>query len=130
MTQELDKTGPRSPLEAARALTEYWSPKVIAELDEHYVKVAKLKGKLCWHAHEDEDELFYVLSGRLHIELRDRTVELAPGELFAVPKGVEHNPIADEECLVMLVERKSTRHTGEQVIEATRSIEAQLKQGR
>ena len=115
-----------SALEAARALAAYWSPKVIAELDDHYVKVAKLKGTLCWHAHDQEDELFYVLSGRLRIELRDRTVELGPGELFVVPKGVEHNPIADEECLVMLVERKSTRHTGEQVIEATRWIQEQL----
>jgi mannose-6-phosphate isomerase-like protein (cupin superfamily) len=127
MTNRPEETGPRSPLEAARALEEYWSPKVIAELDEHFVKVAKLKGRLCWHAHDEEDELFYVLSGRLRIELRDRTVELAPGELFAVPKGVEHNPIADEECLVMLVERKSTQHTGDQVSKATRSIEEQLK---
>ena len=127
MTPESDKTGPRSPLEVAKAITAYWSPKVIAELDEHYVKVAKLKGTLCWHAHDGEDELFYVLSGQLKIEMRDRTVELGPGELFVVPNGVEHNPIADEECLVMLVERKSTQHTGDQVIEATRSIEEQLK---
>ena len=126
MNERPDETGPRSPLEVAKELTEFWSPKVIAELDEHYVKVAKLKGTLCWHAHDREDELFYVLSGRLRIELRDRTVELEPGELFVVPKGVEHNPIADEECLVMLVERKSTRHTGEQLIEATRSIQEQL----
>ena len=128
MTQGPDETGPRSPLEAARALSEYWSPKVIAELDEHFVKVAKFNGTLCWHAHEDEDELFYVLSGRLWIELRDRKVELGPGELFVVPKGVEHNPVTDEECLVMLVERKTTQHTGEQVVEATRSIEEQLAQ--
>ena len=127
MTNRPEKTGQRSPLEAARALTEYWSPKVIAEFDEHYVKVAKLKGTLCWHAHDDEDELFYVLSGQLKIEMIDRTVELGPGELFVVPKGVEHNPVAEEECLVMLVERKSTQHTGDQVIEATRSIEEQLK---
>ena len=128
MTQGAGETGPRSPLEAARALSEYWSPKVIAELDEHFVKVAKFNGTLCWHAHEDEDELFYVLSGRLRIELRDRKVELGPGELFVVPKGVEHNPVTDEECLVMLVERKTTQHTGEQVVEATRSIEEQLAQ--
>ena len=127
MSPRRANVGSRSPLEAARSLTEYWSPKVIAELDDHYIKIAKLKGKLCWHAHDGEDELFYVLSGQLKIEMRDRTVELGPGELFVVPNGVEHNPIADEGCLVMLVERKSTQHTGEQVIEATRSIEEQLK---
>ena len=82
---------------------------------------------MCWHAHDDEDELGYVLSGRLRVELRDRTVELGPGELFVVSKGVEHNPIADDECLVMLVERKATQHTGDQVIEATRSIEEQFR---
>lgn len=114
------------PIDIAAALTETWSPRVIAELDDHYIKVAKLKGTLCWHAHENEDELFQVLAGRLRIELRDGTVELGPGEVFVVPRGVEHNPVADEECLVMLIERKSTRHTGEQVIEGTRSIEEQL----
>jgi mannose-6-phosphate isomerase-like protein (cupin superfamily) len=65
MTQGAGETGPRSPMEAARALSEYWSSKVIAELDEHFVKFAKFNGTPCWHAHEDEDELFYVLSGRL-----------------------------------------------------------------
>lgn len=122
----IEMDDPKSPLQIAAALTEHWSPRVIAELDDHYVKVAKLNGTLCWHAHEAEDELFYVLSGQLKIEMRDRTVELGSGDLFVVPKGVEHNPIADAECLVMLVERKSTQHTGERVIEATRSIEEQL----
>jgi len=117
---------PARPIDIAASLTETWSPSVIAELDDHYVKVAKLEGTLCWHAHEDEDELFLVLAGRLTIELRDRTVELGAGEIFVVPKGVEHNPVAREECLVMLVERKSTRHTGEIVTERTRSIEQQL----
>lgn len=118
--------GPLSPLGIARSLTEYWSPKVIAELDDHYVKVAKVKGTLCWHAHGGEDELFHVLDGRLKIEMRDRTVTLDAGEMFVVPKGVEHNPVAEDECLIMLVERKSTQHTGAVTTEKTHSIDQQL----
>lgn len=111
----------------AAALQEYWSPRVIAEVDDSYVKVAKLKGTLAWHSHEDEDEFFYVLSGRLRIELEDGEVTLESGESFVVPKRVRHNPVAEEECLIMLIEKKSTRHTGDVVTEKTRSIEDQLR---
>ena len=114
------------PRTIAESLAEHWSPKVIAELDDHYVKVAKLKGSLCWHAHDDEDELFYVLDGSLTLEMRDRTVTLNAGEMFVVPKGVEHNPVAEDECLVMLFERKTTLHTGDVTTEKTRSIDQQL----
>jgi len=79
-----------------------------------------------WHDHANEDELFYVLSGNLKMEMPDRTIELGPGELFVVPRGVRHNPVADEECLVMLFERKTTRHTGDQTTEQTRTIDQQL----
>lgn len=126
MNEPLEKAGPCAPRAVAKRLTEYWSPKVVAELDDHYVKVAKVKGMLAWHTHDDEDELFYVLDGRLTIEMRDRTVTLDAGQMFVVPKGVEHNPVAEDECLIMLVERKSTRHTGDLVTEKTRSIDEQL----
>ena len=116
-----------SPLKAAQSLTEHWSPRVIGELDEAYVKVARLRGRFTWHAHEDEDELFYVLSGTLNLELEATTVRIGPGEMFIVPKGVRHHPFAEEDCFVMLIERKTTRHTGDTVTEGTRSIEDQLR---
>ena len=117
-----------SPKNVAASLTELWSPRVVGEVDEAYVKVAKIKGSFAWHAHELEDELFYILKGRMRIEMERETVELNEGEMFIVPKGVRHNPIADEECHVLLVERKSTLHTGGTVTEKTRSIEEQLQQ--
>ena len=116
----------RSPRALAAALTELWSPRVIAEVDDDYVKVAKVHGTFGWHAHAGEDELFVVLDGRLHIEMEASTVTLGPGELYVVPKGVRHNPRADEVTLVMLIEKKSTLHTGDTVTEKTRSIEEQL----
>ena len=115
------------PGQVAAGLAELWSPRVIAELDDSYVKVAKVHGSLAWHAHDDEDELFYVLKGSLRIEMEARTVELGEGEAFVVPKGVRHNPVADQECHVMLVERKSTLHTGAEVTAKTRSIAEQLR---
>ena len=119
-------SGVRSPRALAAALTELWSPRVIAEVDDDYVKVAKVHGTFGWHAHAGEDELFVVLDGRLDIEMEASTVTLGPGELYVVPKGVRHNPRADEVTLLMLVEKKSTLHTGDTVTEKTRSIEEQL----
>jgi len=116
-----------SPKAAAAKLTELWSPRVIAELDDSFVKVAKVHGSLAWHSHEGEDELFLVLEGSLRIEMEQRSVELQEGELFVVPKGVRHNPVADDECLVMLVERKTTLHTGNEITDKTRSIADQLR---
>lgn len=116
-----------NPLDAARALTELWSPRVIAELDDNYIKVAKVQGSLAWHRHEGEDEMFFVLEGRFRLEFEDGVVELGPGQMHVVPKGVMHNPIAEQECLLMLIERKSTLHTGDVVVEKTRSIEEQLR---
>lgn len=117
---------PVSPRAVAAALTEYWSPRVIAEVNDTYIKVAKVLGRFTWHAHDGEDEMFLVLAGRLRIEMEDRTVELGEGEAFVVRKGVRHNPVADDECLLLLVERKSTRHTGGEITAKTRSIEEQL----
>jgi mannose-6-phosphate isomerase-like protein (cupin superfamily) len=118
---------PISPKHLAAALTELWSPRVIAEVDDAFVKVAKLHGSLGWHAHADEDELFLVLSGHLRIEMELGAVELNQGELFVVPKGVRHNPVAESECQVMLIERKSTLHTGDLVNDKTRSLTEQLR---
>lgn len=116
-----------SPNRVAASLAEYWSPRVVAELDESYVKVAKVLGSLTWHSHENEDELFYILKGSLKIEMEGRTVVLNEGETFVVPKGVRHNPIAEQECHIMLIERKSTLHTGAEVTEKTRSLADQLR---
>jgi len=115
------------PAKIAAALTEHWSPRVIAELDDSYVKVAKVQGSLAWHSHDDEDELFYILKGSLRIEMEDRTVVLGEGEAFVVPKGVRHNPVAEHECHVMLIERKTTLHTGAEVTDRTRSVAEQLR---
>jgi mannose-6-phosphate isomerase-like protein (cupin superfamily) len=116
-----------SPRQVAAGLTELWSPRVVAEVDDAYIKVAKVQGSLAWHSHENEDEMFLVLKGRLRIELEDGAVELKEGELFVVPRGVRHNPVAEEECHVLLVEHKSTLHTGDVVTEKTRSIAEQLR---
>jgi mannose-6-phosphate isomerase-like protein (cupin superfamily) len=96
---------------------DQWSPKIVADVNDAQVKLAKLEGEFVWHAHADEDELFLVLHGRLVIELRDGEVVLGPGELVVIPRGVEHRPVAREEVHLMLVEPRSTRHTGD-VIDA------------
>lgn len=115
------------PGAAARALTEHWSPRVIGRVNDQYVKVAKLLGELVWHAHDAEDELFLVLAGHLRVQLEDQPdVELDPGEFFVVPRGVRHNPVADEEVQVLLVETVTTAHTGSVRTDRTRSIEQQL----
>lgn len=116
-----------SPASIAAALTELWSPRVIAEVDDSYIKVAKVHGTFGWHAHTDEDELFLILKGRLRIEMEQGPVELGVGEVFVVPKGVRHNPVAEEECHLMLIERKSTLHTGDTISEKTRSLADQLR---
>jgi mannose-6-phosphate isomerase-like protein (cupin superfamily) len=116
-----------SPQLVASQLSEFWSPRVVAEVDDVYVKVAKVKGTLTWHAHDNEDELFYILKGRLRIEMETQTVELAEGDVYVVPKGVRHNPVAEQECHLMLIERKTTQHTGTEVTEKTRSLEEQLR---
>lgn len=118
--------GKRSPTALAAELTDLWSPRVIAAVDDHYVKVARVRGSLPWHDHSDEDELFYVLEGTLTIEMREATVELCAGELFVVPRGVPHRPAAADDCLIMLFERSSTRHTGDVEVEQTRTIDEQL----
>jgi len=116
-----------APKNIAASLTEHWSPRVVGEVDEHYVKVAKLLGAFGWHAHANEDEMFLVLEGRLKIELEAGAVEIGAGEFFVVPKGVRHNPVAEQEVHVMLFERKSTLHAGGEVNAHTRSLAEQLR---
>lgn len=116
-----------SPKQIAEALTELWSPRVVGEADDAYIKVAKVHGSLTWHSHENEDELFLILKGHLRIEMESRTVELDEGDMFIVPKGVRHNPVAENECHIMLIERKSTLHTGDVTTEKTRSLAEQLR---
>jgi mannose-6-phosphate isomerase-like protein (cupin superfamily) len=91
---------------------EQWSPKIVGELNDSYVKLAKLKGEFVWHHHEAEDELFLVVKGKLLIKLRDRDLWLEAGEFVIIPRGVEHLPIAEEEAHVLLLEPKSTLNTG------------------
>ena len=91
---------------------EYWSPKIAGELNDSYIKLAKLKGEFVWHLHENEDELFLVVKGQLLIKLRDRDIHLKEGEFVVIPRGVEHLPIAEEEVHVLLLEPKSTLNTG------------------
>ena len=98
----------------ARPLTYYWSPSpyVIGNANDQLLKAAKIKGALVWHAHDQEDELFHVVKGSMRIELEDGVVELREGDFLTIPKGVRHNPVADEECWILLIESTSTKHTG------------------
>lgn len=91
---------------------DLWSPKLVGELNENYVKLAKGKGELAWHSHENEDEFFLVVSGHLDIHLRDQVISLDPGEFYVVPKGVEHRPVAVAGAEIVLIEPKETLHTG------------------
>ncbi|HKH84188.1 MAG TPA: cupin domain-containing protein [Gemmatimonadales bacterium] len=93
--------------------TDQWSPKIVADLNDSHVKLAKVQGEFVWHAHAEEDELFMVLKGELTIELRDGRIVLGPGELVVIPCGVEHRPAAVEEVHLLLIEPKGIRHTGD-----------------
>ncbi|MES2747040.1 MAG: cupin domain-containing protein [Bacteroidota bacterium] len=99
--------------------SDHWSPKIVGELNGQEIKLAKVKGEFVWHNHENEDELFFVIKGKLKIEFTDKTVEINEGEMLIVPKGVQHKPIADEEVLLMLFEPKDTKHTGDVKSELT-----------
>ncbi|WP_250533576.1 cupin domain-containing protein [Caballeronia sp. AZ10_KS36] len=115
-------------LEAAFGdVREYWSPKVVAQVNDQYVKVAKVRGQLAWHDHANEDELFFVVRGNLTIEYEGgRAVRLPAGSMHVVPRGTLHNPVADEECWIVLIEPVETKHTGDVQSPLTRTIEEQL----
>jgi mannose-6-phosphate isomerase-like protein (cupin superfamily) len=95
--------------------TDHWNPRVVGDVNECQIKLAKLKGEFVWHSHANEDEAFLVLAGHLTMRFRDRIVELSEGQMIIVPRGVEHQPYAAEECSVMLIEPKSTLNTGNAV---------------
>lgn len=98
---------------------EQWKPKIVAELNDSYVKIARVQGEFVWHQHEAEDELFYVLKGTLTIRLRDQDLTLREGELAVIPRGVEHMPVAGEEVWIMMLEPKTTSNTGDVTDERT-----------
>ena len=93
--------------------SDLWSPRVIAEMNDYQFKLAKVKGEFVWHSHKETDETFIVLNGELHIEFRDKKIKLNKGELYIVPKGVEHKPYAENECHIMLIEPKGIINTGD-----------------
>ena len=102
--------------------SEHWSPRTVAEFNGHDIMVVKVEGEFVWHKHDDCDDFFLVLKGVLDIELRDRTVRLSTGELFIVPRGVEHRPVAREECYLLLIEPTGTSNTGDPKTAAARKI--------
>jgi mannose-6-phosphate isomerase-like protein (cupin superfamily) len=103
--------------------SEHWHPRIVGELNDSYVKLARLKGEFVWHSHAGEDELFMVLRGKLKIRLRDKDLEVREGQFVIIPHGVEHLPVADEEVQVLLLEPKSTVNTGDQ--ESERTVDAE-----
>jgi mannose-6-phosphate isomerase-like protein (cupin superfamily) len=105
---------------------EQWSPKILAQLNDYHVKAVKLQGEFVWHKHEDEDELFYIVKGQLTMRYEDGEVVINEGDFHVVPKGVMHNPLADEECWIVLIEPVTTKHSGDVASEHTKSIEEQL----
>ena len=100
--------------------SEHWTPKIVARYNENDIMVAKVKGEFIWHAHPDTDDLFLVLKGHLVIELPERTIQLGPGDLFVVPAGMEHRPIAEEEAHILLIEPSGTPNTGNEATAVTK----------
>jgi mannose-6-phosphate isomerase-like protein (cupin superfamily) len=99
--------------------SEHWSPKVIAELNDYQFKLAKIKGEFIWHKHDETDEVFIIIEGKMIIEFRDKKVELMEGDMYVVPKGVDHRPYSKNECKIMLVEPKGVVNTGNSISELT-----------
>ena len=120
-----ERRAPTAPVNLAEKLagfTERWQPRTVAEFNGHDIMVAKVQGEFVWHKHDDTDDLFLVLKGELTIELRDRSVTLHPGELFVVPKGIEHRPVANDEVHVLLIESSGTPNTGDPATAAPRRV--------
>jgi mannose-6-phosphate isomerase-like protein (cupin superfamily) len=126
MTRTLPTEATLDLLAQFAGVSDYWSPRVVAQVNDQYVKVARLLGDFPWHHHEGEDELFLVLRGRLRLEFRGHVADLGPGQCCVVRRGVEHRPVCAEECWVVLIETVTTRHTGDLVTDRMRSIEDQL----
>lgn len=114
--------------ELFKLVKDYWSPKVIGDVNDDYIKIAKFKDELIWHDHVNEDEMFYVIKGSFDLFLENNEiVTLNEGDFYVVKKGIKHKPVAKEECWVMLIEKKETKHTGDIESDFTKSIEDQLK---
>jgi mannose-6-phosphate isomerase-like protein (cupin superfamily) len=105
--------------EKLRKISEHWSPRIIAQLNDYHLKLAKVQGEFVWHDHPETDEVFIVVKGHLDILFRDGKVSLNEGEMFVVPKGVEHKPVAENECHILLIEPADTVNTGNIVDEKT-----------
>ena len=99
--------------EKLATFSDHWSPKIIAQMNDYHFKLVKFQGDFVWHVHDDTDEVFIIIDGKMSIEFRDGKVDLKAGEMFVVPKGVEHKPLAENECKIMLVERAGTINTGD-----------------
>ena len=98
---------------------ERWAPKIVAQMNDYHLKLVKIAGEFVWHAHADTDEVFIVLEGEMKIRFRDGEVRLRAGEMYVVPKGTEHNPVAEKECRIMLIEKAGTANTGDKRSERT-----------
>jgi len=107
-------------------LDDLWSPRVVGQVNDQLVKVAKVLGEFVWHKHDDEDEMFLIASGSLRIDYEDHTVELKKGDLHIVPRNTMHRPVADQECRIVLIEPASTKHTGDVVSDLTKSLDQQI----
>jgi len=108
--------------EKLSTFAEHWQPRVVGQFNGHDLMVAKVKGEFVWHKHDDTDDFFLVLSGRISIQLREGVVTLGPGEVFVVPKGVEHRPVAEEEAHILLIEPQGTANTGNAATAAVRRV--------
>ena len=115
-------TAPVNLAEKLASFAEHWQPRTVAEFNGHDIMVAKVQGEFVWHKHDDTDDLFLVLQGELTIELRDRSVTLRAGDLFVVPKGVEHRPVAKDEVHMLLIESSGTPNTGDPATAAPRRV--------
>ena len=114
-------------IEQLKDVKDYFSPKIVTEVNDQYVKIAKIKGQdVPWHNHEDEDELFYIIEGTLLMEIENETIRtMKTGDMFVVPKGINHRVSSIDECSIMLIETKTTKHTGEVKSSITKSIQEQ-----
>ena len=119
-------TGAVNLAERFSRFSDQWSPKIVGELNDSYIKLAKVQGEFVWHQHANEDEFFLVVQGRLLIRLRDRDVLLNEGEFFVVPRGVEHLPVAEDEAHILLLEPKATLHTGD--VDSARTVAVEDQQ--
>lgn len=124
---DMDTTQTINIQKEAEKLKDYFSPKIVSEVNNEYVKIAKINGQdIPWHNHKNEDELFYIIDGNLLMELEDQpSFTMKKGDLFVVPKGVNHRVSSSEDCLIMLIETKSTKHTGDVITPITKSIDNQ-----